>query len=135
MTPQLGATPLRLPEIPRLLKPVPLLGLPLPPGMMSLLAMAPSLGMPLRLGPMALPKTVALPKIAWRLEAPPLPVVTRTLGLPLRLGMSLPEMAPVQGRALLSGVVSLLQMKSQRVQALHHQGSTSPACRMTPAGW
>jgi len=129
MTPQLGATPLRFLAIPRLLKSASVPLLPLPPGTMPLPAMvlppvmAPILGMPFRPGSMALP------------EAAPPSVVTLVLEVPLRLGMSLPAMAPPRGRALLSGAVPLPQMMVQLVQALHRQGSTSPAFRMTPAGW
>jgi len=139
MTPQLGATPLRFLAIPQLLNSTPEWGLPLPPGTMCLQAMAllpvmaPILGMPFRPGPMAWPKMAPLPTIALLPEAAPLSVVTLVLEVPLRLGMSLPAMASLRGRALLSGAVPLPQMMVQPVQALHHQGSTSPAFRMTPA--
>jgi len=139
MTPQLGATPLRFLAILRLLKSAPVWGLPLAPGTMFLPAMvllpvmAPILGMPLRPEPMALPKMAPLPTVALLPEAA-LSVVTLVLEVPLRLRMSLPAMAALRRRALLSGAVSLPRMMVQPVQALHRQGSTSPAFRMTPAG-
>jgi len=135
----MGATPLRFLAIPRLLKSASVPLLPLPPGTMSLPAMvllpvmAPILGMPLRPGPIALPKMAPLPTVALLPEAA-LSVVTLVLEVPLRLGMSLPKMAALRRRALLSGAVSLPRMMVQPVQALHRQGSTSPAFRMTPAG-
>jgi hypothetical protein len=123
-----------------------MLGMPLPPGMVRLLAMvpptgmgllsvmAPIWGMPLRLGTMSLLEMTPLPRIVLLPETASLSVVTPILGIPLRLGMvPLQEMAPLRGMVLPSGTVSLLKMMFQRVEAQNHQGQTSLAYRMTPA--
>src|SRR5882724_7878165 len=109
MTQLWGATPLPILGTPRLLKSVPMLGMPLPLGMMSPLEMVPP-------GP-ALQRVMA-------------PI----LAMPLLLGtMSLPEMAPLRGMMLLLGTVSLLKMMFQPVEVQNHQGQTSLAFRTTPA--
>ena len=146
MTQLWGATPLPILGTPRLLKSVPMLGMPLPLGMMSPLemvppgpalqrVMAPILAMPLLLGTMSLPEMAPLPRIALLLpETASLLVMTPILAMPLLLGMmSQLEMAPLRGMMLLLGTVSLLKMMFQPVEVQNHQGQTSLAFRTTPA--
>jgi hypothetical protein len=144
MTRQLRAIPQPILEEPRPLKSVPALGQPLRPGMTSLLPLAqPAMGLlpvmvqvlgrPLRPGPMVLPTMVELSKTALLRGVALLCVLTLILPVPLRLGMSLLEMASLLRRALLRGTVSLPQLMFRPEEARHHQGWSSPECRMTPA--